>query len=351
MGVDGRSATVRPTDPTSAPPLATGVHGRAVHTPVMRQRIIDLLAPALAEPGAIHVDATLGMAGHASAILAANPNAHLIGIDRDADALAIASEVLEPYSNRVDLVRARFDELPEVLDDLGVTQIDSLLADLGLSSLQIDDRDRGFAYASDSPLDMRMDDRADLTAADLLNSASQADLVRILRSHGEEPHAERIARAIVAERDRAPFSTSARLVEVISAALPAAVRHGGGSHPAKRTFQALRIEVNGELDALAGLLPAALDRLRGGGRCAVLAYHSLEDRMVKQQFAAATRDAAPERLPVVPEGLLARFEALTRGAEKPDATEVAENPRAASARLRAVRRVRPGRVPGSEEHR
>lgn len=325
--------------------LATDATGRVLHTPVMLDRIVELLSPALSAPGAVHVDATLGMAGHAAAILMANPAAHLVGIDRDGDALTIAREVLKPFAARVDLVQARFDELDEVLDDLGLGQVNSLLADLGLSSLQVDQRQRGFAYAVDAPLDMRMDSRAPRTAADVLNSASPADLVRILRRYGEEPHADRIARAIVTERERQPFTTSARLVEVITAALPAAVRHGGG-HPAKRTFQALRIEVNGELDALAGLLPAALDRLTVGGRFAVLAYHSLEDRMVKQSFAAATRDAAPERLPVVPEPLLARFVPLTRGAERPDAAEVAANPRAASARLRAVQRIRP-----REEHR
>ncbi len=332
------------------PPLASDASGRPVHTPVMLDRIVELLIPALQAPGAIHVDVTLGMAGHASAILAANPQAHLVGIDRDDQALAIAEQVLAPFADRVDLVQARFDALDDVLDDLGVGQVASLLADLGLSSLQIDQTARGFAYAVDAPLDMRMDPTAPRTAADLLNHAPQRDLVRILKRYGEEPHAERIARGIVAARAQAPFTTSARLVETISAALPAAVRHGGG-HPAKRTFQALRIEVNGELDALAGLLPSALDRLRVGGRAAVLAYHSLEDRMVKKAFAAAASDSAPPRLPVVPEQLLARFSALTRGAEKPEPAEIATNPRAASARLRAVQRIRPAAGAGRQEHR
>lgn len=342
MDVSRQTATRETSDPT-APALAQRADGTTVHVPVMRSRIIDLLSAPLRTTGSVYVDLTLGAAGHASAMLEANPQARLVGIDRDADALQVAGAVLAPYAERVDLVRARFDELPEVLDDLGIAQVHAVLADLGLSSLQIDQKERGFAYAVDAPLDMRMDDRAELSAADLLNSASKNELVRVLRSYGEEPHAERIARAIVAEREREPFTTSARLVEVISAALPAAVRHGGG-HPAKRTFQALRIEVNGELDALAGLLPAALARLAVGGRFAVLAYHSLEDRAVKQVFAAATRDAAPPRLPVVPEALLAKFAPLTRGAEKPDAAEVTTNPRAASARLRAVERIRPGQV-------
>lgn len=327
------------------PALATNARGQVVHVPVLRERIVELLSPALTTPGAVHVDATLGMAGHASALLAANPTAQLVGIDRDEAALGIAAEVLAPFADRIDLVQARFDELDEVLDDLGIDRIDSLLADLGLSSLQIDQTDRGFAYSIDAPLDMRMDASAGRTAADVVNTGSRQELSRILQRYGEEPHADRIVRAIIDERARSPFTTSARLVEVITEALPAAVRYSG-SHPAKRTFQALRIEVNGELDALAGLLPAALDRLAVGGRAAVLAYHSLEDRMVKQQFARATADSAPPRLPVVPEELLAQFVALTRGAEKPAATEIAANPRAASARLRAVQRIRPANPAG-----
>ena len=332
------------------PLLATDAGGRVVHTPVARDRLVGLLSPALAAPGAVYVDATLGMAGHASAMLAANPNARLVGFDRDADALAIAEATLAPqFAGRYDLVHARFDEFADALDDLGIGEVHAVLADLGLSSLQIDQRERGFAYATDAPLDMRMDARSELTAAAVLNDYPAAELLRVLRSYGEEPHAQRIVKAIVAERERAPFADSARLVETISQALPAAVRHGGG-HPAKRTFQALRIEVNGELDALAGLLPDALDRLAVGGRFAVLAYHSLEDRMVKRAFASACADQAPPRLPVVPESLRAQFHSLTRGAEKPDAAEVEANPRAASARLRAVERIRP--YPTElEEHR
>ncbi|MCB0884304.1 MAG: 16S rRNA (cytosine(1402)-N(4))-methyltransferase RsmH, partial [Propionibacteriaceae bacterium] len=232
MDVSEPVAARNPPDPA---PLAVDDHGAVVHTPVMRERITALLGPALQTPGAIHVDVTLGMAGHASAILADCPNARLIGIDQDADALAIAERTLHRFAGRFELVQARFDELADVLDDLGIAEINSLLADLGLSSLQIDQRDRGFAYAADAPLDMRMDARNPRTAAQVLNTSSQAELVRILRRYGEEPHAERIARAIVTERAREPFSRSARLVDVISAALPAAVRHGGG-HPAKRTF-------------------------------------------------------------------------------------------------------------------
>ena len=303
----------------------------------------------LGHPGAVHVDVTTGMAGHASAILAANPQARLIGIDQDADALAIAAETLAPYRDRVTLVRARFDELADVLADLGIDAVDSILADLGLSSLQIDQRERGFAYSVDAPLDMRMDDRQSLTAADLLNNAEPRDLVRILRTYGEEPHADRIVRAIVAAREQEPFTNSARLVQVISDALPAAVRNNG--HPGKRTFQALRIEVNGELEALERLLPDGLNALRLGGRFAVLAYHSLEDRMVKRSFAEACTDQAPARMPVVPPELLAKFRSVTRKAGRPSDEEIAENPRAASARLRIVERIRDGAVRTPEVRR
>lgn len=330
------------------PDLAT-MHGQPIHVSVMRTAITRELSRSLDHPGAIHVDVTTGMAGHASAILAANPQARLIGIDQDADALEVAARTLAPFGDRVTLVRARFDELSSVLEDLGVDAVDSILADLGLSSLQIDQRERGFAYSVDAPLDMRMDDRQVMTAADLLNHAEPRDLVRVLRSYGEEPHAERIVRAIVAAREQEPFTTSARLVQVISDALPAAVRNNG--HPGKRTFQALRIEVNGELDSLARLLPDGLNALRVGGRFAVLAYHSLEDRMVKRWFAEACTDQAPARMPVVPPELLARFRAVTRKASRPSAEEVAANPRAASARLRIVTRVRDGAVRNPEVRR
>lgn len=329
---------------------AAGGVGADIHVPVLVDRVVALLSPALRRPDAICVDVTVGMAGHAHAILAANPGMRLIGIDRDRAALDIARARLgAAFAGRCHLVQARFDEITEVLGEFGIAEVQAVLADLGLSSLQIDQTERGFAYATDAALDMRMDVRSERTAAQIVNHYSAADLERVLSRFGEEPHARRIARAIVAARAHAPFTSSARLVEVIGSALPAAVRHGGG-HPAKRTFQALRIEVNGELEALSGLLPAALDHLAVGGRFAVLAYHSLEDRMVKRSFAAACADAAPPRLPVVPPQLLARFAPLTRGAEKPDAGEVARNPRAASARLRAVERIRPADHP-RKEHR
>lgn len=309
-----------------------------IHVPVMRDRVTALLTPALDAPGAVYVDCTLGLGGHAEAILDAAPAAHLLGIDRDADALALAAGRLARFGDRVTLVQAVYDELPAVLAEEGFAGADAILADLGLSSLQIDRRERGFAYSVDAPLDMRMDASGGPTAADVLNTYSAQELTRILRAYGEERFADRIARRIVAARAGTPFATSAQLVAVLTAAIPAAAQQTGG-HPAKRTFQALRIEVNHELDALAGLLPAALDALRPGGRIAILAYHSLEDRLVKNAFRDATTDRAPRGLPVVPPEFRARFRLLTRGAERPDENERAANPRAASARLRAAERL------------
>lgn len=311
-------------------PTATG------HVPVMVARIVEVLAPALVD-GGTYVDCTLGLAGHAQAVLSACPGARLVGIDRDADALAIARERLASFGDRVALYEAVYDELPEVLAEDGTPRVQAILADLGLSSLQIDRRDRGFAYSVDAPLDMRMTQHDGPTAADIVNTYDARALTRILRAFGEERFADRIARRIVAERDTEPFTTSGRLVAVIAEAIPAAARASGG-HPAKRTFQALRIEVNRELEALEGLLPAALDALAPGGRFAVLAYHSLEDRLVKRSFADASTDRAPRGLPVVPPELRARFQLVTRGAERPSAQEEAANPRAASARLRVIER-------------
>ncbi|AXE39201.1 16S rRNA (cytosine(1402)-N(4))-methyltransferase RsmH [Acidipropionibacterium virtanenii] len=312
----------------------------AVHLPVMRSRVVELLAPALERPGAVHVDGTIGMGGHAQAVLEACPRALLVGIDRDTEALELARRRLERFDDRVRLVHAVHDELPEVLDDLGIDRVDSILLDLGLSSLQIDRADRGFAYSVDSPLDMRMDQSTGPTAAQLINTADQAELARIIFRYGEDRNARRIARAIVEERTRRPFDGSAQLVRVIEDAIPAAVRHRSHGHPAKKTFQALRIAVNGEMDTLSTVLPEALDRLAVGGRMAVLAYHSLEDRPVKDAFRAVCSDSAPAGLPVVPESMSARFVAVTHGAERPDAEEIAVNPRSASARLRVIRRIK-----------
>lgn len=308
----------------------------AIHVPVLRDRIVELLSPALQRPGAIYVDGTMGLAGHAIAILRACPQARLIGIDRDLDAHAVATERLAGLAERATLVHAGYDELPEVLAEHGIEGIDAMLLDLGLSSLQIDTVERGFAYRVDAPLDMRMNAAEGKTAADVLNEYSESELARILSWYGEERFAGRIARAIVAGR---PYTSSTRLVETISGAIPAAARHSGG-HPAKRTFQALRIEVNQELEGLRAVLPAALSALNVGGRLAVLSYHSLEDRMVKRALAELATDRAPKGMPMVPAHLRAELRLLTRGAERPCADEVSDNPRAASARLRVAERIR-----------
>ena len=307
------------------------------HLPVMLAEIVELLAPALAGHEPVLVDGTLGLGGHAEALLQACPEAQLVGLDRDPRALALAAERLAPFGDRVTLVGAVYDELPEVLARLGRPRVQGILLDLGLSSLQIDDPERGFAYAYDAPLDMRMG-RQELTAAQVVNTYAMADLARILRSYGEERFADRIAGRIVAERAREPFTTSGRLVRLLADAVPMKSQRSGG-HPAKRTFQALRIEVNGELAALASVLPDAVAALAVGGRIAVLAYHSLEDRLVKQLLATGARDRAPRNLPVVPPDLAPELRLLTRGARRPAETEVAANPRAASARLRAAERI------------
>jgi len=311
----------------------------AAHVPVLLDRVVALVAPPLQQPGSILVDATLGLGGHTEAVLTRCPEAHVVGVDRDVHALEAAGERLAPFAGRTTLVHAVYDEIPEVLADLGIDSVQGVLFDLGVSSMQLDVRERGFAYAEDAPLDMRMDDTTGITAAEVLNTYPAADLARILRSYGEEKFARQIARAVVRERESTPFDRSARLVELLREVIPAPARRTGG-HPAKRTFQALRIEVNDELGVLRRAIPAAIDSLAIGGRVVVMSYHSLEDRMVKQELAARTRSTAPEGLPVVPEEHQPELRLVTRGAEKASPAEIAENPRAASVRLRAAERVR-----------
>jgi 16S rRNA (cytosine1402-N4)-methyltransferase len=310
------------------------------HVPVLLDRVVALVAPPLRRPGAVLVDATLGLGGHTATILSSCPEAHVVGIDRDPHALELAGRRLAPYAERTTLVHAVYDQIPAVLADLGIAAVDGVLFDLGVSSMQLDVRDRGFAYAEDAPLDMRMDDSTGQTAADVLNAYDADDLTRILRDYGEERFARAIARAIVRERERTPFERSAQLVDLLRATIPAPARRTGG-HPAKRTFQALRIEVNDELGVLRRALPAALDSVAVDGRVVVMSYHSLEDRLTKQAFSARTRSRVPEDLPVVPAGFEPEFAAITRGAEKATDAEIAANPRAASVRLRAVVRTQP----------
>ncbi|MEV0792337.1 16S rRNA (cytosine(1402)-N(4))-methyltransferase RsmH [Kribbella sp. NPDC050459] len=313
------------------------------HVPVMLERVVALLAPALARPGAVVVDATLGLGGHSEAFLRQFPEVRLIGLDRDPNALRLAGERLARYQDedqeRITLVHAVYDELPRVLADLDIAAIDGILFDLGVSSMQLDEANRGFAYAQDAPLDMRMDPTGPTTAADIVNTYSAADLARILFQYGEEKFARRIADRIVRERETEPFTNSARLSELVRNAIPQAARRTGG-HPAKRTFQALRIEVNGELDVLRRALPAALEALALHGRIVVMSYHSLEDRITKQAFAPGTKSDVPDDLPVIPAGHEPYLKLLTRGAERPTEEEVAANPRAASARVRAAERIR-----------
>jgi 16S rRNA (cytosine1402-N4)-methyltransferase len=309
------------------------------HVPVLRDRCVALLAPALTAQGAVVVDATLGMGGHSEALLTACPDAVLVGIDRDPAALELAGRRLAPFGDRVRLVHAVNDELPQVLHGLDLSAVQGVLLDLGVSSLQLDETDRGFAYAVDAPLDMRMDNTTGTTAADVLNTYPVPDLARVLREYGEERFARRIAEAVARERARKPFTTSSRLVELVRESIPAATRRTGGN-PAKRTFQALRIEVNGELAVLGRVMPAAVETLAVGGRIVVLAYHSLEDRVVKRVLAAGAASTAPPDLPVELPEHRPMLRLLTRGAETAGDQEIAANPRAASVRLRAAERIR-----------
>jgi 16S rRNA (cytosine1402-N4)-methyltransferase len=327
--------------------MADADDARSRHVPVLRERSVALLAPALVEPGSVVVDATLGMGGHSEALLTSCPHASLVGIDRDPHALDLAGRRLAPFGQRVRLVHAVYDAVPEVLADLGIPAVQGVLFDLGVSSLQLDETDRGFAYAVDAPLDMRMDPGTAVTAADVVNTYDADRLTRILRDYGEERFAARIARAIVRERSREPFTTSARLVDLVRSNVPAATRRVGGN-PAKRTFQALRIEVNGELEVLGRAVPAAVDALAVGGRIVVLAYHSLEDRIVKRALGAGATSSAPPGLPVEPPEHAPKLRLLTRGAETASEAEVAANPRAASVRLRAAERIRAGSVPTAQ---
>lgn len=313
-----------------------------LHVPVMLDRIVDLLAPALDRPGAVFVDGTLGLGGHSEAILAACPNARLVGVDRDTTALERSAARLAPYADRVHLVHAVYSEIPRALDEAGAAGADAVLLDLGVSSPQLDETDRGFAYAHDAPLDMRMDRTQPLTAAEVVNTYPVSELTRVLRTYGEERFASRVARAIERRRARGPIDSTRELAELVRDAIPAATRRTGG-HPAKRTFQGLRIEVNAELTILERTLPAALSRLAVGGRIAVLSYHSLEDRLTKKAFAALATDTTPTDLPVPLPDRQPELRLLTRGAELPTDEENERNPRAQSARLRAAERVRPAR--------
>jgi 16S rRNA (cytosine1402-N4)-methyltransferase len=312
-----------------------------LHRPVLAERCLDLLAPALAEPGCVMVDATLGMGGHSELVLTACPHARVIGIDRDPQALDLASRRLAPFGPRFHAVHAVYDQIGAVVQDrLGPGgRVQAILFDLGVSSLQLDDAERGFAYAQDAPLDMRMDPTTGRTAAEILAEADEPALRRILREYGEERFAGRIAAAIVRRRRESPLRRSGELVELVRESIPAAARRTGGN-PAKRTFQALRIAVNSEIDVLERALPRAVEALAVGGRIVVEAYHSLEDRAVKRVLTAGATASTPPGIPVVREEDEPYLRLLTRGAEEADDAERALNPRSASVRLRAAERIK-----------
>jgi 16S rRNA (cytosine1402-N4)-methyltransferase len=309
-----------------------------IHTPVMLERTVELLAPALEAEGAVLVDATLGMGGHSHAFLERFPKLTVIGLDRDTDALAIAQKRLAPFGERARFVHTVYDAIDDAVRSEGFDEVQGVLFDLGVSSLQLDRAERGFAYSKDAPLDMRMDPTGGRTAADVIAKSSEDELRRLFYEYGEEKLAPRYAKAIVQARAEAPITRSGQLVAIITKATPVAVQRQG--HPAKRVFQALRIEVNEELTVLQRAIPAALETIAVGGRMVVLAYQSLEDRIVKRALQAAASSTAPAGLPMELPEHRAEFRLLVRGAELASESEQAENPRAKPVRLRAVERVR-----------
>lgn len=325
---------------------ATRNEGGFGHIPVCLTRAVELLGPAIETvgdggSGAVYVDGTLGLGGHAEHFLRTFPGLRLIGLDRDPDALAIARERLAEFSDRTDFVHIRYDGIADALESCGLDRTGSVhaaLFDLGVSSMQLDEADRGFAYSQDAPLDMRMDPTTGITAADVLNTYSHGDLARILSVYGEERFAGKIATEVVRTRRKTPFRSSGELVELLYRAIPAASRRTGG-HPAKRTFQALRVEVNAELESLRAAVPAAIDALAVGGRAVFMSYQSLEDRVVKHELTSRAKSRSPEGLPVELPGMGPELQILTRGAERASEEEIAVNPRSAPVRIRAAERI------------
>ncbi len=310
-----------------------------LHVPVLLERTLELLGAAIEQPGAVLVDCTLGLGGHAEAFLTQFPQLTLIGIDRDASALALAAKRLEKFGERAKFSHATYDEIQEVLAEHGFDSADAVLLDLGVSSMQLDEADRGFAYSFDAPLDMRMDSSESLTAAQVLNSYSEQELARIFKEFGEERYAKQIASSIVEKRKAQSFSNSAELAKLIVAIVPFIPGKSKG-HPAKRVFQALRIEVNSELDVLRDAMPAAIASLALGGRILILSYQSLEDRIVKQALSAASTSSAPLDMPIELPEQAPLLRLLVKGAEQASEKEVLQNPRAASVRLRAAEKIR-----------
>ena len=309
------------------------------HISVMRDTCIDLLTPAINKSDTpVVVDATLGLGGHSEALLESNPNLVLIGIDRDLDAIVKAKNRLVKYENRAMLSHAIFDEITDVVNSFGFKQVDGILFDLGVSSMQLDQSDRGFSYSQDAPLDMRMDRSTGITASEIVNTYAPGELVRILRTYGEEKFATRIVENIVKERAKAPLNSTAQLATLVKESIPAATRRTGGN-PAKRTFQALRIETNDELGAVSRAIPQALELLKVGGRLVVMSFQSLEDRIVKEIFTEATTSGTPRDLPVDLPEFAAKFALVVRGSVLPSEAEIAANSRAQSVRLRAIERL------------
>lgn len=310
-----------------------------LHEPVLLERAIELLAPAFEIDAPVFVDCTLGLGGHSEAFLDRFPNLTLVGIDRDPSALALAGERLARFGNRVHLVHAVYEEIEEVLHELEIAEVQGILLDLGVSSMQLDERERGFAYSYEAPLDMRMDSTVGKTAADVVNNYSEAELARIFKEYGEERYAKGVAREIVSVRKATPFSTSTELAALIAKIIPFIPGKSSG-HPAKRVFQALRIEVNGELEVLERTMPAAIQALAVGGRVVVMSYHSLEDRITKQALVAAANSSAPIELPIELPEHAPVLRLLVKGAEAATPEEISRNPRAASVRLRAAEKIR-----------
>ena len=309
-----------------------------MHISVALDKCIDLLTPAINNlTSPVFVDATLGLGGHSFEMLNRFPNLTLIGIDRDTQAIAKASARLSQFGNRVHIAHSVFDRFNEVVKSFGFEKIDAALFDLGVSSMQLDQAERGFSYSQDAPLDMRMDQSQGITAEEIVNTWSHGDLARILRVYGEEKFAPRIADFIIREREISPITSTATLSALVKSAIPAAARRTGGN-PSKRTFQALRIAVNNELEVIESALPQALDLLNVGGRLVVLSFQSLEDRIVKEAFAQVTQSTSPRDLPIELPGHQAKFKLIAKGESASD-TEIALNNRAQSVRIRAVERV------------
>jgi 16S rRNA (cytosine1402-N4)-methyltransferase len=314
--------------------------GAPRHIPVLLERTVELLTPALDRPGSVLVDATLGLGGHAEAFLERFPELVLVGLDRDPEALRLAGERLARFGDRARLVHTVYDGILDALEGLGIERVAGILFDLGVSSMQLDEVDRGFAYSRDAPLDMRMDPGSPLTAERVLAEYPEGALRRIFEVYGEEKLAGRYARRIVERRADAPLTSSAQLVALLIEATPAAVQRERSGHPAKRVFQALRIEVNQELAVLERAIPAALDALQVGGRIVVLAYQSLEDRIVKRELQRRSTSTAPRGLPVELPEHRPELHLLVRGAELASDDERERNPRATPVRLRAAEKLR-----------